>query len=47
MDDKKKYIVPEVEIVNFTAEDIITVSLTDGGEATGEWNTNDNHENMY
>ena len=34
MDDKKKkkYAVPDAEIVNFASEDIILASLTDGGE---------------
>lgn len=33
MDDKKKkkYMIPEVEIVDFSTEDIITSSLTRGG----------------
>lgn len=34
MDDnkKKKYAVPEVEVVKFPSEDIILASLTNGGE---------------
>lgn len=31
--DDKKFVMPEAEIVDFVAEDIITKSLTDGGEA--------------
>ena len=47
MDDKKKkYVIPEAEITEFAVEDIIVTSLADGGDATGEWDTNDNYENM-
>ena len=36
MDDKKKkYLKPEAEIVDYVDEDIITKSLTDGGEDPG------------
>ena len=41
MDDKKKkYVVPEAEIVDFALEDIITGSLT-RGEAL-DWGDDDN-----
>lgn len=30
MDDKKKYVIPEAEIVNFVNDDIVTVSANDG-----------------
>ncbi|WP_295084586.1 hypothetical protein [Ruminococcus sp.] len=30
---KQKYIAPEMEIIEFDAEDVITTSLTDGGTA--------------
>ena len=33
MNEKKKYVIPEAEVVDFAAEDIITESLTDGGTA--------------
>lgn len=38
MDDKKnkkKFIVPEAETIDFINEDIITTSLTESGEAAG------------
>ena len=31
--DDKKFVMPEAEIVDFAAEDIITESLTDAGTA--------------
>lgn len=37
MDDKKKvFLKPETEIVEFTDEDIITVSVGDTADLTGE-----------
>ena len=30
---KEKYTVPEMEIIEFDSEDVITTSLTDGGTA--------------
>ena len=49
MDDKKKktFVIPEAEISRFANEDIIVTSLTDGGEATGGWSTNNNGENWW
>ena len=44
---KKKYVVPEAEIVAFLDVDIIAESLADGGEAEGGWSTNDNGENWW
>lgn len=44
---KKKYIVPEAELVAFLNVDIITESLEDGGEATGEWSDNNNAEDWW
>ena len=44
---KKKYVVPKAELVAFLDVDIITESLTDGGEAVGGWSTNDNGENWW
>ena len=35
MDEKKKFVIPEAIIVDFTNEDIITASLNDAG--TAEW----------
>ena len=32
---KKEYISPEIDIVKFEAEDVITTSLVNGGEGTG------------
>ena len=42
MDDKKKYVIPDAEIVNFVKHDIITIS----GEGTqdGDWEKDDNGE---
>ena len=31
--DDKKFVMPEAEIIDFVTDDIITKSLTDGGEA--------------
>lgn len=39
---KKKFIIPEAEVVNFDNEDIIT--LSNGGEAGANWLTDDNGE---
>ena len=37
MDDrKKKFKIPEAEVIDFSDEDIITLS---GGTATADWNT--------
>lgn len=37
MDDKKKkYVIPDAEIVNFGANDIITISGTDANNANWE-----------
>ena len=33
MDEKKKYVIPEADVVDFTNEDIITASLN----GTAEW----------
>lgn len=33
MDEKKKYVIPEADVVDFTNEDIITASLNE----TAEW----------
>ena len=42
MDDKKKkYVIPEAEIIGFTSEDIITVSV---GTQDGDWEHDDNGE---
>ena len=42
MDDKKKYLIPEAEIVDFAKDEIITIS----GEGTqdGDWTKDDNGE---
>lgn len=32
---KKEYISPEIDIVKFEAEDVITTSLVNGGEGSG------------
>ena len=44
MDDKKKkkYVIPEAEIVDFTGEDIIT--LSSGTDNANWWGGNDNQE---
>ena len=40
MDDKKKkYVIPEAEIVDFSCEDIITASLV--GRGTAGWGDDD------
>ena len=48
MDDKKKkYVVPEAEVVDFVTEDIITESLASGEQAEmtgGVWGNDDNTE---
>lgn len=41
MDEEKKFIVPEAEIVDFTNEDIITLS---GAIQGGFWGDDDNAE---
>ena len=43
MNDEKKFLVPEAEIVSFASEDIITLS---GGTLAGNanWYEDDNHE---
>ena len=43
---KKKFVIPEAEMVNFKAEDIIVTSVGDGGEANGGWEDNDNWERL-
>ena len=48
MDDKKKkYAIPDAEIVKFPAEDIIVTSVGDGGIANGNWEDEDNPEPMF
>ena len=44
MDDKKKkkYVIPEAEIIDFKNEDIITLSILD--QAGADWTTDDNGE---
>lgn len=43
MDDKKKkFIPPEVEVIDFTDEDIIT--LSGAGAGNSNWNSDDNNE---
>lgn len=37
MKEKKKFIIPEIEVVTFTNDDIITGS-------GGDWGADDNHE---
>ena len=48
MDDKKKrYVVPEAEVISFSTEDIITASLASGNQAdmvSGLWGNDDNTE---
>lgn len=34
---KEKYIVPEMELIRFEAEDVITTSTTSGGNELGDW----------
>ena len=43
MEEKKKYIIPTIEIVEFIDKDIITVSL---GEQNGNWEDDDNGEHF-
>lgn len=43
MEEKKKYIIPTIEIVEFIDKDIITVSL---GEQNGNWEDDDNGESF-
>ena len=48
MDDKKKkFVIPDAEVVDFAMEDIITASLANGDAATGYWWDNDNPETMF
>lgn len=45
MDDKKKkYVVPEAEVVDFATEDIILTSLA-RNDAVAEWDNPSNPEN--
>ena len=48
MDDKKKkYVIPNAEVVNFATEDIITASLASGEQTAmtgGVWGNDDNTE---
>ena len=37
MEEEKKYIRPEVEIINLYDEDVIRTSLTNGGEDDNDW----------
>ncbi len=43
MEDKKKYVKPDANVVDFADEDIITLSL---GTQNGNWADDDNGENM-
>ncbi len=43
MEDKKKYVKPDANVVDFVDEDIITLSL---GTQNGDWTEDDNGENM-
>ena len=43
MNEKKKYIIPEAEVMGFVDEDIITLSL---GTQNGDWALDDNTEDM-
>ena len=43
MKDKKKYVKPDANVVDFVDEDIITLSL---GTQNGDWTEDDNGENM-
>ena len=45
-DKKKKYVLPEVDIVDFTNEDIITESLTTNEMGGLNWGDDDNTESM-
>ena len=48
MDDKKKkFVIPDAEVVDFAMEDIITESLASGDQAAmagGLWGNDDNTE---
>ena len=44
MDDKKKYVIPEAEILSFSDNDILTVSGV--GEGTDDWEKDDNWEDF-
>ena len=45
MDDKKKkYVIPEAEITEFNAEDIIVTSLADAGLLGGDPNAGDGED---
>ena len=44
---KKKYVVPEADVVKYANEDVIVTSLEDGGEASGGWDSNNNGENWW
>ena len=48
MDEKKKkFAIPEAEVVSYANEDAIATSLTDGGAATGGWSGNNNGEDWW
>ena len=37
MNDKTKYLKPEMEVITFCDEDVIRTSLTNGGEDDNDW----------
>lgn len=43
MNEKKKYVIPEAEVLAFSGEDIITLSLD---TQDGDWTKDDNGEYM-
>ena len=47
MDDKKKkFVIPDAEVVDFAMEDIITESLTTFAATNADWVGDDNQEDF-